>query len=178
MLKKISFILGALTVGAGFFLASFASFGQSATTTTEQTTTEVQATTPVPKKAKKAVTTSTSSSTTITTTSRPAQPRQVLDEETLKKISNTLCTEGFKAYVGSDKKNICQGKATTPDLAYSCVWDKKGAAAYAPTAQGPCTLDYAEHRGSVIVTKETFASSPPLAYGKEAQCCFRAAVGQ
>jgi len=175
MLKKISFVLATASIAIGFLFVSVVSFGQGATTTTEQTTTEVNTVKPS-KKAR--ATMSSTTSTTITTTSRPApQVRQVLDEDTLKKISHTLCSDGFKAYVGADKKNLCYGKANTPDIAYSCVWDKKGAAAYAPTAQGPCTLDFAEHRGSIIVTKEAYSSSPPLSYGKEAQCCFRAAVG-
>lgn len=114
---------------------------------------------------------------TTTTTTTEVKPRAVLDEETLKKISNTLCSEGFKAYVGNDKKNVCQSRASSPDLAYSCVWNKKGPVAYAPSEQGPCRLDFSEHKGSVIITKENYKERPPLDYGMEAQCCFRAAQG-
>lgn len=120
-------------------------------------------------------------STTTTTEVAPPPPKEVVhkvyDEEMLKKMSKTLCTEGFKAYVGTDKKNICLGKATAPDIAYSCVWDKSGAAAFPASAEGPCNLDYTEHRGSIAVKKDLYANHPPLDYGKEAQCCFRPAKG-
>ncbi|MCC6273085.1 MAG: hypothetical protein IT572_06425 [Deltaproteobacteria bacterium] len=121
-------------------------------------------------------------STTVTTTEvKPPPPKEVVrkvyDEEMLKKMSKTLCTEGFKAYVGTDKKNVCMNRATPPDLAYSCVWDKKGTPAFAPTPQGPCNLDYTVHADKVTVKKDNFPSNPPLSYGMEAQCCFRAAKG-
>ena len=160
-----------------FFISSL-SLAQTKTTTVEENTTEVQATGKTPTKNNKKnstpVTTSTSSSST-TTTVQVEQPRKVITEDTLRKIANTLCTEGFKAYVGTDKKNICGKEITAPDIAYTCVWDKKGKMAYAPTAQGPCNLDFTEHRGSIAVTKEKFNSNPPLSYGTEVQCCYRAA---
>lgn len=168
MFKKKLFILSSLFV---VLLATYSiSFAESKTTTVDETTTET--TVPAKNKRTKPVTTVTSTSSTTTT---QVQPRKVLDEDTLKKISNTLCTEGFKASVGGDKKNVCQSRASSPDIAYSCIWNKKGAAAYAPSKQGPCTLDFAEHKGSIIITKEDYASNPPLSYGTEVQCCFRAA---
>ncbi len=163
-------------------LISSVSFAQTKTTTIEEETTEVQSTTKVPvKKTKSTVepfTTSSSNTTSSTsTTVEVEQPRKVYSEDTLKKISNTLCTDGFKAYVGSDKKNICQSRVTPPDIAYTCVWDKKGTMAFAPSVQGPCSLDYTEHKGSLVITKDAYRSKPPLSYGVEAQCCYRAAKG-
>jgi len=64
-----------------------------------------------------------------------------------------------------------------PDIAFTCVWNKKGPSAFAPTSQGPCNLDYTEHQGSIIMKKESFPDGAPLDYGVEAQCCFRAAKG-
>lgn len=166
MLKKRLFIISTLV----FTLLVFSKVSLTETkTTVEETTT--QTTVPTGKRNKPVTTSSTSTTEVVTKT----QPRKVLDEEALKKMSNTLCTDGFKSVVGVDKKNVCQGKAAAPDIAYSCVWNKKGAAAYAPTEQGPCSLDFAEHRGSIVITKEDYSSSPPLPYGTEVQCCFRAA---
>jgi hypothetical protein len=191
MFKKIPFpILGLFL--SGLLISPF-SYGQEKTTTS--TTTVEQTTTQVPKKttthrkvrhvSKPAQPveeqTTSVTSTTTTTEVKPPPPKEVVhkvyDEEMLKKMSNTLCTDGFKAYVGGDKKNICLSKATPPDIAYSCVWSKKGTQAYAPTPQGPCNLDYTEHRGGITVKKDNFAKNPPLSYGTEAQCCFRAAKG-
>lgn len=160
MFKKIAIAILALS-----FSASLA-YGQTSITTTTQTKS--------PRiHHKKAITTTTSDTTVVT----PAEPRQVLSQEMLKKISSTICTPGFHAYVGNEKKNVCQNKATAPDLAYSCVWDSKGTEAYKPSAKGPCTLDFAEHADKVVITKSDYKSSPPLKYGVEAQCCFRAAKG-
>lgn len=116
----------------------------------------------------------TTNKTTITSKS---EPRQVLTEGDLKNMSpNNLCVDGFKPYVGNDTKNVCQSKATTPDIAYSCVWKQDDSdSAYQPTEKGPCTLDFAEHKGSITILKNDFASNPPLSYGSEAQCCYRAA---
>lgn len=172
MFKKIAFTVLTVTLGAS--LGSSLSYGQSKTTTVEETTTRT--TTPRTTKKVTPASTTTTSNTTVTTT-KEAEPRQPLTEDTLKKMSKTLCTKGFKSYVGNDNKNICQGKATAPDIAYSCVWKEKGVAVYAPTEQGPCSLDYAEHQGSIIITKNDYKSNPPLKYGVEAQCCFRAAKG-
>ncbi|MCC6272945.1 MAG: hypothetical protein IT572_05720 [Deltaproteobacteria bacterium] len=113
---------------------------------------------------------------TPTTTASQA-PRKVYDMETLKKMADTLCVDGFKAYVGDEGKNVCRSWATAPDLAYTCVWNKKGPPAFPPTPQGPCSLDYTEHRGNVIVTKSQYKSNPPLDFGTEAQCCYRSAAG-
>ena len=152
------------------------SFGQEKTTTTtvEQSTTQVQTPAPVTR-SKKAKARSSSSnevlSTTTTTTTQvesapmPLAPRKLYDEDTLRKISKTICIQGFRSYIGRDKNNLCLGKASPPDIAYSCVWDKKGTAVYPPSVQGPCNLDFTEHKGSVSVK------------GTEAQCCFRAAQG-
>lgn len=152
-------------------------YNNKKTTTVEQTTTQTTSTAPRPaaRPVKKAAPVTTTSTTTLTT--QAGELRKVLDEDALKKMSDSLCVEGFKAYVGNVDKNVCQGKAIVPDIAYSCVWKEKGSAAYAPTTQGPCALDYSEHAGSIIVAKTDYKSSPPLSYGTEAQCCFRAAQG-
>ncbi|MBF0104403.1 MAG: hypothetical protein HQM16_03645 [Deltaproteobacteria bacterium] len=146
------------------------------TTTVEQTTTQSTTTKPKPvviyKRSKPVLTKE-----TTTVTIKEGALRTVLDEDALKKMLDSLCVDGFRAYVGNDKKNVCQSKATTPDIAYSCIWKENGNAAFAPTDQGPCALDYAEHKESVIITKDDYTASPPLAYGTEAQCCFRAAQG-
>lgn len=164
MFKKI--VVTVLAVSLSATLA----YGQASTTTT---TTETKAPVVHKKAAVKAKMTTTSE-TTVTT---PAEPRQVLSEDMLKKISSTICAPGFKAHVGSDRKNVCQNKATAPDIAYSCVWAQKGTEAYKPSAKGPCTLDFAEQVEKVVITKSDYKSGPPLKYGVEAQCCFRAAKG-
>ena len=170
--KMLSTALSALF---GILLFSPLAHAEQKVTTTEATTTQ---TTTTPSSSKKATpVTTTITRATVTKASEPKlqlDSRTVLDEEALKNMSDTLCTEGFKAYVGSEKRNICQRQVTAPDIAYSCVWDKDGNAAYAPTPQGPCSLDFTEHKGSIIITKNDF-SNPPLAYGTEAQCCHRAA---
>lgn len=149
------------------------------TTTVEQTTTQTTTTAPKPvaHPVKKVAPVTTINSKTTTVTTKDGELRKVLDEDALKQMKDTICAEGFKAYVGNDKQNICQSKATVPDIAYSCVWDERGNAAYAPTEKGPCALDYSEHQASIVVTKSEFTASPPLPYGTEAQCCFRAAQG-
>lgn len=169
--KKMLPTLGGLLM-VGVLAAPVFGTAQEKTTTIQETTTST--TVPATKK-KVPATTSTTTTTEITT--KETQPRQVLDVEALKKMEDTLCADGFKAYVGTDKNNVCQTKATAPDIAYSCVWDKQGTAAFAPTAQGPCKLDFTNHSGSIVVTKTEYDSPPPLSYGKEAQCCFRAAQG-
>lgn len=98
-------------------------------------------------------------------------------QEALKKMDDTLCVDGYDAKVGNDNKNICSGMATTPDFAYSCIWQRKGAGAYPQTLQGPCRLDFAEHKGHIMITKDDYRSSPPLKYGTKVECCFRAAKG-
>lgn len=181
-LNKISQAIVAVSLGA--LLSTQATYAANTydnkkTTTVEQTTTQTSSTAPrAPVRRAPSVTpVTTTTSDTVTRTSKAGELRTVLDEDALKKIDHTLCTKGFKAYVGNDKKNVCQGKAVAPDLAYSCIWSEDGSAAYAPTPQGPCGLDYAEHQTSVIITKSEYTASPPLAYGTEAQCCFRAAQG-
>jgi hypothetical protein len=156
----------------GILLLSPVTYGEDTTTQVQQVTTQTIPPAKVVKKTAPIKVTTTTTSTTNDTT----MPRQVLDEDALKKMGDSVCTDGFRAYVGNDSKNVCQSKASSPDLAYSCVWKDNSNAAYPPTNQGPCALDYAEHRESVIVTKEDF-SNPPLSYGTEAQCCFRAAQG-
>ncbi len=179
MLNKISIsILGVMSV----LLISHVSFGQTSTTST---TVEKTVETKTPKSMPKETTVTTTTTQTVPPPTPPptkviqttSVTRKVYDEDMLKKMSDTLCTNGFKAYVGSDKKNVCLNKAVAPDFAYTCVWDKDGTAAYAPTVQGPCSLDLTEHKGSVIIKKETYEDDPPLAYGTEAQCCYRAASG-
>lgn len=159
MFKKLALTVLALSLSASL------AYGQTSTTTT---TTQTKA----PKKA--AAKTITTSETTVTT---PAEPRQAMNQDMLKKVAGTLCAPGFQAYYGNDKKNVCQGKATAPDIAYSCVWAQKGTASYKPSAKGPCTLDFAEHADKVTITKSDYKSGPPLKYGVEAECCFRAAKG-
>src|SRR5262245_21820264 len=194
MLNTLSFSI--LSASFGVLLAAPVAYGQTTvpekttTTTIEQTTTVTPAPTPTKKKvttpaktpaAKPVEQTTTIQSSTITTEVKPPPKKEVVrkvyDEETLNKMRDNLCTQGFKAYVGSDKKNVCMGKASPPDIAYSCIWHKKGAGAFAPTAQGPCSLDYAEHKGSIVIMKENFPHDAPMDYGMEAQCCFRAAKG-
>ena len=173
MSKKFLFpILSALLAMSAF--SSVSSAQEKTVTTTVET---VQ---PAPKRkgrAEPAPTVITTTTTVVTPPPPKEVVRKVYDEEMLKKLSKTLCTDGFKAYVGTDKKNVCKSKATTPDFAFSCVWDKDGPPAFAPTTQGPCNLDYAEHQGSIKIQKENFPSHPPLDYGLEAECCFRAAKG-
>lgn len=171
-LAAVSLVLGTLSGIPLSFAAD--SYNSNKTTTVEQTTVQTTSTPPRPV-VKKVAPVTTSTTTTLTTTD--GDLRKVLDEDALKKMSDTLCVEGFKASVGNDTKNVCQGKATAPDIAYSCVWKDDGNAAYPQTPQGPCTLDYAVHQDSIIVTKNDYASNPPLPYGSEAQCCFRAAKG-
>lgn len=176
MFKKISLTVLSLTLAIlPILYFSYLSYGEERKTTVQESSSQTISTPSTSKKSKPETTTTTYNTNTTTTTK--VQPRQVLNEETLKKISNTLCTEGFKAYVGTDKKNICQSQVNAPDIAYSCVWNRKGTSAYAPTTQGPCTLDFTEHRGSILITKNDFVSNPPLSYGSEAQCCYRAAKG-
>lgn len=184
MYKYTKLLLTVLSVSLGAMLSSHLvlatdSYNNKKTTTIEQTTTQTTSTAPRPaaKPVKKAAPVTTTTSNTTTLTTKEAEPRKVLDEDTLKKMIETVCVHGFKAYVGNDKKNVCQGKATVPDIAYSCVWHEDGQAAFEPTPQGPCMLDYTEHKGSIIVTKDEFSSSPPLPYGTEAHCCFRASKG-
>lgn len=169
MYKKIS--LAGLSFALVILLNHQISYGEKKTTTVEETKTTTS--TPAAGKSRKAATGTTT--TTRYTTTKESEPRIVLDQEALKKMSKNLCTEGFKAYVSNDKKNVCAGRATMPDIAYSCVWDKKGDAAYAATVKGPCNLDFTEHRGSIVMTKSYYTSYPPLPYGSEAQCCVRAA---
>lgn len=114
---------------------------------------------------------------TSTLMNRAGDLRKVVTQDDLKNMSDSLCVEGFKSYTGNDRKNVCQGKASLPDLAYSCVWVGDGDAAYAPTHHGPCALELSEHRQSVMITKTEFNSDAPFAYGTEVHCCFRAAQG-
>jgi hypothetical protein len=175
--KKMTFYL----LSVPFLILGFSSWAyaqQKTTTTTTTVESKTQTKTPVKKKA--AETTSVMSTTTTTEVAPPPMKEVIhkpYDEEMLKKMSDTLCTEGFEAYVGTEKKNVCLGKAVPPDIAYSCVWDKDGPAVFTPTRQGPCSLDYTEHRGSITIKKDNYASDPPLGYGKEVQCCFRPAKG-
>lgn len=188
MFKKIPFSI--LSASFAMLMISPIAFGQSTTTST--TTIETVQTKPAPVKkssrpVKKPVaakpapapTTTSVMSTTTTTEVKPPPPKEVVNtvysEDQLDKMSNQLCAEGFKAYVGNEKKNVCKSKATTPDFAYSCVWDKDGPAAFAADAKGPCNLDHVEHKGSVIITRDNFADDAPLKYGSEALCCFRPA---
>lgn len=177
MLNKKSLVMSLFVSGLLASPMTYATDTYNKQKTTTETTTQTTSTAParrIVKKAAPPVTTTTSNTTTLTTT--PGEMHPVKDEEDLKRMISQLCVDGFKAYVGNDKKNVCQTKATSPDLAYSCVWHDEGTAAYSPTAQGPCTLGYAVHKDSIIVTKAEF-TSPPLPYGTEAQCCFRSAQG-
>ncbi|HKY63705.1 MAG TPA: hypothetical protein VJR29_09820 [bacterium] len=102
------------------------------------------------------------------------KPRTVYDQETLEKMEDKLCVTGFKAHVGSESKNVCNSMANPPDLAYTCSWDEEGPPAFPATKQGPCTLDFTEHRGEVVITRDKWKDNPPMKYGSKAQCCFRA----
>lgn len=161
MFKKI--LLIAVVVALGTLIMSHQSFAQGSTTNTTQTTT-------TPAKGKATVETK-------TTTTTPAAPRPAYDQEALKKMDDTLCTDGFDAKVGNDNKNICSGLASPTDIAYSCIWTKKGEAAYPATPRGPCYLDSARHDRTIVITKADYKSSPPLPYGTKVECCFRAAAG-
>lgn len=166
MLRRLTIAVGAII---GMLIVAHFVYGETSSTTIEQTT--VQTVKPrVVKKAKPAIET-----TTTVTTVKEAEPRQVLTQDTLKKVSDTLCTKGFKPYIGNDKKNVCRGKVSAPDIAYSCVWDSKGPAAFEPDTKGPCSLDFARHQGNIIIDKASYVSRPPLKYGVEAQCCVRTA---
>src|SRR5215467_14351226 len=152
MLKKALFSILSLSMGS--FLISSISYGQASGQTTQTTTTsttlEQQTTQKATRTHKKvshpkstttavppASTTTVIQSNTTTTEVKPPPPKEVVhkvyDEEALKKMANTLCTNGFKAFVGATKKNVCSMKATAPDIAYTCVWDKEGNPAFAPT---------------------------------------------
>lgn len=167
MFKKI--LLTAVVVALGTLIMSHQSYAQGTTSTTTKET----VTTPAKKKV--AATVETTESTTTTT---PAAPRPAYDQKALKKMDDTLCADGFDAKVGNDNKNICFGKASPPDTAYTCLWTKKGEAAFPATPRGPCNLDNSEHRGNIVITKADYKSSPPLPYGTKVECCFRAAKGQ
>lgn len=170
MSRHTTTLLCALAMSA--FWPAAPAIAETTTTIQESTTTTTPRVAPRRVVRKRPATTTSTNTTAITV---QTTPRKILDEDTLRKISNTLCTEGFKAYVGGDRKNVCHGMATAPDLAYSCVWKKNGPAAYSPADHGPCSLDFVERRGSVTMTKDLYKSSPPLSYGVEAQCCYRAA---
>lgn len=188
MFRKItSPVLGALF---GFlFLFSYGLAQEKTTTTT--TTMEQTTQTPVKKsssqhvrktttKAKATPEPQTTTSVYSTTTTTEVKPkiidRKVYDEGTLKKLGNNLCANGFKAYVGNVKTNVCLRQANPPDISYTCVWNEKGPQAFPSNTQGPCNLDYTEHHGSITIRKDNFPN-PPLAFGTEAQCCYRAAKG-
>lgn len=113
----------------------------------------------------------------VQTTPKVDKPRTSYDQETLKKMAETLCAAGFKAYVGDEGKNICKGWATAPDIAYTCVWDKDGPPSYESSPKGPCNLDYTAHRGDIIITRDQYKDNPPLKYGSQVQCCYRSAAG-
>jgi len=172
MYKKIFTVL---IFALGIVFNTPLSYGEQKTTTVEETSTQTTLT-PASAKSKKAApgTTTTTLNTKYTTT-KEGEPRIVLDQEALKKMSATLCIDGFKSYVSNDKKNICGGQVSAPDIAYSCVWNKKGEAAFAATSRGPCNLDFTQHVGSIVVTKTDYISRPPLPYGSEAHCCVREA---
>ncbi|OGQ23189.1 MAG: hypothetical protein A3I05_02850 [Deltaproteobacteria bacterium RIFCSPLOWO2_02_FULL_44_10] len=178
--NKVQLVVVGLSLGvlfSGPLSHAADTYNNKKTTTIEQTTTQTRSTAPAVRPAKKEIPVTTTTSNTTTSTTKEGDLRKVLDADALKKMSDSLCVTGFKAYVGNDKKNVCQGNASAPDVAYSCVWAKKGNAAFAPTVQGPCSLDYSEHQKSVVITKGEYTSRPPLAYGTEAHCCFRAARG-
>lgn len=158
MLKKISVVVVSIALGTMMF--AHQAVAQTSTTDTDTVT----------KKGKV---------TTTETTTTTAAPRPVYDEARLKKMSNskTLCSAGFKAYVSNENKNVCSGKATAPDIAYSCVPSKSSESAFPDTKQGPCLLDSTVHYGDVMITKADYKSGPPLPYGTKAECCFRAATG-
>lgn len=180
-MSRKPFISALCTLSLGVFFLGTAlaqpAPGTTSTTTVETTTKKVPASKKVPAKVEEKTTTST----TVVTPpppppapEEPKAPRAVYDQEALKKMEGKLCVEGFKSYVGTESKNVCNSIATPPDLAYTCAWDKDGPEAFPATNQGPCTLDYAEHRGDVVITREKWKDNPPMKYGAKAMCCFRA----
>jgi len=182
MIKKFTLILLSLTLG--MLWVSTPSFSQTTTSTTVESVTTKTPVAPVKRAPVRRSTSArpveqTTAVTSTTTTTVPPPPKEVVhkvyDEEALKKMSKNLCSAGFKAYVGTDKKNVCLNQATPPDLAYSCVWDKNGVSAFEASDKGPCNLDYTTHHGSVTIKKDLYKNNPPLDYGKEVQCCFRPA---
>jgi len=191
MFQNIAFsMVGGLLGMVFLFSMAFAQEKTTTSTTTVETIQQTKTPAPAVKSAPVRKTTSTTrpaakqettaiSTTTTTTEVKPPPPKEVVhtvyDEDSLEKMKDKLCSAGFKAYVGSADKNVCKTLATPPDMAYSCVWDKDGPAAFAATKQGPCNLDYTEHRGNVVIKKDQFKDDPPLSYGKEAQCCYRPA---
>lgn len=165
-----------LSLSVFFVGAALAQPAGTTSTTTVETTKKIPATKKAPVKVEETTTTST----TVNTPPPPApeppkQPRAVYDQEALKKMEGKLCVEGFKSYVGNESKNVCNSTANPPDLAYTCVWDKDGPEAFPASPQGPCTLDYSEHRGEVLITREKWKDNPPMKYGSKALCCYRAA---
>lgn len=116
---------------------------------------------------------------TTTQTTIETRPRAVYSPKALKKMgkAGALCSPGFKAYTGNVQKNICNVQAEPPDMAYTCVWKEKGPSTFMATPMGPCTLDFAEHRGNMAMHRSHYKSNPPFSYGTDVQCCFRAAAG-
>lgn len=161
-------LLVVLSVSIGSMVVVQQSYGES-------TTVQSSVQTVIPAKKKTAATVRTTDSIVTTT---PAVARPTYDQATLKKMDDTLCVKGFDAKVGNDNKNVCWNMAMSPDLAYSCIWTQKGEGAYAPTKQGPCNLDFAEHLGNIVITKADYKSRPPVPYGTTVECCFRGASGE
>jgi hypothetical protein len=152
------------------------------TTTIEKTDTQAPKTTshrPAAHRSRSTTTPRTKTSITTTQTTVETRPRAVYSPKAIKKMASAgaLCAQGFKAYVGNDKKNVCQVNAEPPDLAYTCVWKEKGPASFAATSAGPCTIDYAEYKEKLPMDRSHYKSSPPFAYGTDVHCCFRAAEG-
>jgi len=194
MFTKKSLAFVGVTLSLAFTIPY--AYAQTTTTTTtleqQTTTSEVKVvprkrvrrvvkrrTTPAPAVVVQPVEATTTIQSTTTTTT-PPPPRMVArkpyTEGELKKLGDSLCTKGYKSYVGTVEKNVCNPQAKSPDIAYTCVWDEKGPQVYPQNTQGPCSLDFAEHKGNVVIQKDKFPD-PPLAFGTEAQCCVRAASG-
>ncbi|EKD42251.1 MAG: hypothetical protein ACD_73C00244G0002 [uncultured bacterium] len=178
---KLTFM--GLVLGGLLAISPIAS-GQTTTTTVE---TEVKTETkskapakPAPVVKKPASKKETPKITTTTTVIKETTtPRAVYDQKALQKLADAaaLCTKGYDAHVGSNKKNVCQSHAQSPDIAYSCSWREKGPAVYPETEQGPCVLDFAIHHGGMKISKDDYKSGPPLDYGTSVECCYREASG-
>jgi hypothetical protein len=180
MIRRLSAV--AVGICLSTFLVSQLAYGQTTQTTTstyEQTTVTPTAK-PVVKK-KRAVPMKEEIETKVITTTTPGEPRKALSTEDLEKLergNNLLCEEGYRSYVGDERKNVCFEKAKAPDIAYTCVYKKKGSPTFSDLKKGPCTLDFADYKSSIIITKELYpkGTRAPLDLGETAYCCYRAAV--
>ncbi len=120
-----------------------------------------------------------------TFTPRQSKSLKYTKKTSSNEISQNLCAQGYKSYIGMDKKNICQNNPATPDNIYSCVLIESKTSAQNIDRPEPCNLNFAQNTGSLVVTQKN-TSYRPFAYGQEArsydpspaksieaQCCLR-----